>query len=264
MEARDDAPGRDEAWARTVPARIAREAIICGVFDGLISWYCKRTVHGHEQLTGLRGPAIFVANHASHADTPVLLRSLPARFRRRTAVAAAADYFYVKRHLAAAVSLSFGTIPLERRGGGMDERATAHLRRLIDDGWSLVVYAEGTRSRDGSVGKLRSGAAVMAAQYGLPIVPVHTAGTHVAMPTGNSWMKRPARFARHPISVTFGAPIEVGPRDDRFEVMEQVREFLASCGADTVQDPKLLRRRAAAARATDQDPAAEPVEDGVA
>ena len=67
------------------------------------------------------------------------------------AVAAAADYFYVKRHLAAAVSLSFGTIPLERRGGGMDEQATAHLRKLIDDGWSLVVYAEGTRSRDGSV-----------------------------------------------------------------------------------------------------------------
>jgi 1-acyl-sn-glycerol-3-phosphate acyltransferase len=241
---------RDEAWARSAPARVAREAIICGVFDGLISYYCKRTVQGHERLDALDGPAIFVANHASHADTPVLLRSLPARFRRRTAVAAAADYFYVKRHLAAAVSLSFGTIPLERRGGGMDEEATVHLRKLIDDGWSLVVYAEGTRSRDGSVGKLRSGAAVMAAQYGLPIVPVHTQGLHVAMPTGKNWMKRPSRFERHPISVTFGPPIHVAPRDDRFEVMEQVRLFLASRGAETTQDPKLLRRRAAATKAS--------------
>ena len=62
----------------------------------------------------LDGPVVFVANHCSHVDTPVLLRSLPASWRRRTAVAAAADYFYSRRLLASAVSLAFGTVPLER------------------------------------------------------------------------------------------------------------------------------------------------------
>ena len=52
------------------------------------------------------------------------------------------------------------------------------------------MFAEGTRSRDGSVGRLRSGAAVLAAQHDLPLVPVHVSGTHEVMPVGRYWMKR--------------------------------------------------------------------------
>ncbi len=244
----------DQPWTRTLPARVAREVIVCGVFASLIRWYARRDVTGHEHLDALDGgPVIFVANHCSHVDTPALLASLPGRYRRRTAVAAAADYFYSRRLLAHAVSLSFCTIPLERRGGGTGDDATAHMKRLTDDRWSLVVFAEGTRSRDGRVGRLRSGAAVLAAQYGLPIVPVHIAGTHTAMPSGSGWMSRPegrGRFARHTIPVTFGAPIVVGAGDDRLEVMERVRLHMAACGADTTVDPKLARRRAAAQAAS--------------
>jgi hypothetical protein len=57
------------------------------------------------------------------------------------------------------------------------------------------------------------------------------------------------RWARHTIPVSFGAPIHVGPRDDRFEVMERVRLFMEACGADTTPDPRLAARRAAAAAA---------------
>ncbi|MCW2998300.1 MAG: phospholipid/glycerol acyltransferase [Solirubrobacterales bacterium] len=252
MDATDDSAGLDQPWARTLPARAAREAIICGVFGSIIGTYARREIVGHEHLEHLQGPVIFVANHCSHVDTPALLRSLPTRWRRRTAVAAAADYFYTKRLLSGAVSLAFCTVPLERRGGGMGTDATAHMKRLIETRWSLVVFAEGTRSRDGRVGRLRSGAAVLAAQHRLPIVPIHIAGTHDAMPTGRNWMVRPeggGRWARHTIPVSFGAPIHVGPRDDRFEVMERVRLFMEACGADTTQDPKLVARRAAAAKA---------------
>ena len=77
---------------------------------------------------------------------------LPKR-RRRTAVAAAADYFYTSWSLAGAVSLAFGTVPLARDGRG----AGADLGALIDAGWNLVVFAEGTRSRDGRVGRMRLG-----------------------------------------------------------------------------------------------------------
>jgi hypothetical protein len=56
------------------------------------------------------------------------------------------------------------------------------------------------------------------------------------------------RLARHEIEVRFGAPIAVSPDDDRFEVMERVRLFMADCGAETTPDPKLAARRTAATR----------------
>jgi 1-acyl-sn-glycerol-3-phosphate acyltransferase len=229
---------RDQAWARTPPARVARELVLRGVFGSIVSTYSRRKITGLAHLENLAGPAIFVANHSSHVDTPVLLLSLPARWRRRTAVAAAADYFYRRWLLAGAVSLAFGTIPLERRGraAGGD---TAHIERLLEDGWSLVVFAEGTRSRDGLVGRMRSGAAVLAAEHGLPLVPVHISGTRAAMPIGRHWMVRPqggGRLARHTISVSFGAPIDAAALADRSEAMTRVREFMESCGASLSAD----------------------------
>jgi 1-acyl-sn-glycerol-3-phosphate acyltransferase len=88
---------------------------------------------------------------SGHVDMPTLLRSLPATWRRRTVVPAAANYFDSQRLLASAVSLAFGSIPVERRGFDVDNGATAHITRLLAAGWSLVVYPEGTRSCDGTV-----------------------------------------------------------------------------------------------------------------
>ncbi|WP_354701987.1 hypothetical protein DSM112329_02333 [Paraconexibacter sp. AEG42_29] len=246
------ADSMDQPWARTLPARVAREAIICGVFGPLMDIYTRRAVVGHEHLETLDQPVIFVANHASHMDTPALLRALPTRWRRRTTVAAAADYFYVKRHLANAVSLAFCTVPLERQGGTLHEGPPAHLTRLLDERWSVVVFAEGTRSRDGSVGRLRAGSAVMAMAYGVPIVPVYVGGTHEAMPTGRSWPTRaPGGLLGHrrPATIAFGAPITPAPGEGPREVMERVRLFLAASGGDTTPDPRIAAGRERAARA---------------
>jgi 1-acyl-sn-glycerol-3-phosphate acyltransferase len=242
----DEPVSGDQPWSRTVPARVARELLLGAVFGSIIRTYARVDIAGREHLEHLEGPVIFVANHCSHVDTPALLRSLPARWRRRTVVAAAADYFYTKRLLAGAVSLAFGTVPLDRRGYGMGADATAHVTRLLGRGWSLILFVEGTRSRDGRVGPMRSGAAVMAAEHGIPIVPIHISGTREAMPIGRNWMVRPedgGRWARHTISVSFGAPIEVGPFDDRFEVMARARRFMESCGALTTPEPRLGDRR---------------------
>jgi hypothetical protein len=96
----------------------------------------------------------------------VILRALPAAWRRHTAVAAAADYFYRVSWLAHAVSLVFNTVPVQRKGEGPVGDAASDLSRLIDEGWSLLVFAEGTRWRDGTIGRLHSGAAVLAAEDG--------------------------------------------------------------------------------------------------
>jgi 1-acyl-sn-glycerol-3-phosphate acyltransferase len=207
------------------------------VFEPLMSVYTQRTVTGQEHLDGVEPPVVFVANHSSHYDTPAILRALPARWRRRTAVAAAADYFYAKRRLGWTVSLFFGTVPVARDGRGLDHDSTAHIKALFEQGWSLVMFAEGTRSRDGSVGKLRSGAAVLAAQHDLALVPIHVSGTHEVMPVGRYWMRRkPARPLprRHPIEIRFGAPIRADDEEHRTEVMERVRLFFEQAGADTI------------------------------
>jgi len=226
----------DVPWTRSHAACVARSGIVCGVLGPLMDVYTDRRVIGREHFDGLDAPAVFVANHASHMDTPAILRALPCRWRRRTAVAAATDYFYTDRRLSMLVGLSFGTVPIERRGGGTLNGSVPLIDQLVADRWSLLIYAEGTRSRDGVVGRLRPGAAVLAGQYGLPIVPIHVAGTHETMPAGRRFMTRaPGRGlgSRRPIQIRFGAPIRPAPGAHRKDVMERVRLFLEESGATT-------------------------------
>ena len=202
--------------------------------------YTRRRVAGHEHLDNVAGPVVFVANHNSHMDTPVILRALPGPWRRQTAVAAATDYFYDKRPKALSASLAFGTVPLDRNSGaGMGPGQTAHLDRLIRDGGSLLVFPEGTRSRDGRVGRLRTGAALLAAEHHLPIVPIYVSGTRESMPRGHRWMvfKAGRPGPRHPLEIRFGKPIVPSAGKLPSDVMEGVRLFLAQCGAETEREP---------------------------
>jgi 1-acyl-sn-glycerol-3-phosphate acyltransferase len=238
----------DVPWTRARAATRVREFLICGVLGPLMDLYTRRRVAGREHLDDLTGPVVFVANHNSHMDTPVILRALPGRWRRRTAVAAAADYFYDKRHKALSTSLVFGTVPLDRNSGaGVGPGQTPHLDRLIAEAGSLLVFAEGTRSRDGRVGRLRSGAALLAAEHHLPIVPIYVSGTGQAMPRGHRWMvfKAGRPGPRHPLEIRFGRPIAPRPGERPSEVMERVRLFLAECGAETEPQsrPEPARRR---------------------
>jgi 1-acyl-sn-glycerol-3-phosphate acyltransferase len=226
----------DIPWTRSSWASRLREFLVCGVLGPLMDLYTRRRVAGRECLDDLSGPVVFVANHNSHMDTPAILRALPSRWRRRTAVAAAADYFYAKRRNALSASLVFGTVPLERNSGaGVGPGQTAHLDGLIRAGGSLLMFPEGTRSRDGRVGRLRSGAALIAAEHQLPIVPIYLSGTREAMPRGHHWMvfKSGRPGPRHPIEIRFGTPIRPHPGERPAEVMERVRLFLAGCGAET-------------------------------
>jgi 1-acyl-sn-glycerol-3-phosphate acyltransferase len=170
---------------------------------------------------------VFVANHSSHIDTPLILNALPHAWRRRTVVAAAADYFYVKRPKAALVSLLFGTVPVARDGGGSSD--LGHVEALLDERWSLLMYPAGTRhGGDGEPKRLRTGAALLAARHGLPLIPVHLTGTRAAMPPGQVWPKRKAWQPRHPVRIAFGAPIFPQTPHEREQAIGQVEEFFAA------------------------------------
>jgi 1-acyl-sn-glycerol-3-phosphate acyltransferase len=236
----------DIAWTRTRWCGRGRGVLICGVLSPLMDLYTRLRVVGRERLDNLTGPVVFVANHNSHMDTPLLLRALPGRWRRRTAVAAATDYFYDKRLKALSASLAFGTVPLDRSSGaGLGTSQTAHIDRHIRGGGSLLMFPEGTRSRDGRVGRLRSGAALLAAAHRVPIMPIYVSGTGEAMPRGHRWMvfKAGRTGARHSIDIRFGGPIRPRPGERPSDVMERVRLFLAECGAETEREPRAERTR---------------------
>lgn len=186
------------AWARTPAAKAVRAGILRFGFRPLVWNETDPSVEGRDNLEAVSPPVIFVANHASHVDTPLFLCSLPKRWRERTAVAAAADYFFDVWWRAATTALVFNTFPIERSGG---KRATATARQLVTEGWNLLVFPEGTRSKDGWVGRWRHGAARLATEYRIPVVPVAIRGTYAAMPRGRSWPRK----GRLPVSVRFGA-----------------------------------------------------------
>jgi 1-acyl-sn-glycerol-3-phosphate acyltransferase len=236
-EGRERAPVArlDRRWARWRSTRVLRELFLRMVLGPVIDLYVHRRARGRELLAGLKGPVIIVANHASHIDTPVILRALPWRWRGRTTVAAAADYFYRNRVTAAAVSFVFNTVPIARNGGGLDRDATKHLHRLLRQRWNLLLYPEGTRSRTGAPGPLRTGAARLAAEHGLPIVPVFIKGTSKVMPPGRFWpdWARSAfgRHGRHAVEVRFGRPIPPARSSDEVrDVTARVRAFFDAEG----------------------------------
>jgi 1-acyl-sn-glycerol-3-phosphate acyltransferase len=229
------APQLDVPWARSRPAIATREAVLRFVLDPLLAFYTRRRCTGRDKLRRLRAPVILVANHVSHIDTPVILAALPRRVRRRTVVAAAADYFYRNRFIAIAVSMIFNTVPMDRKGGGLAKQASGHVDRLLDRGWNLLVFPEGTRSRSGGVGRMRKGAAVLAARHHISIVPVRVSGTRAAMPPGRFWPSRGGNGSkRHAVSVAFGDPIT--PTDDVHAMITTVQHFF-----DGVEEPVAQR-----------------------
>ena len=144
------------------------------------------------------GPCVIVANHCSHADTAALIAALPAR--RRPAVAAAADYWFrggLRPRICRALCAAF---PVRRTGGGSADLAAAV--RLLAAGQDVIVFPEGTRSRDGFPGEFHRGAARLAAAAGVPLVPVGIGGTRALLPPGGA--SRPRRAA---VTVRIGAPV---------------------------------------------------------
>jgi 1-acyl-sn-glycerol-3-phosphate acyltransferase len=153
-------------------------------------------VHGAAGLPP--GPCVIVANHNSHADTAALIAALPAR--RQPAVAAAADYWFGAGSRARICRVLCAAFPVRRSGGGSADLAAA--ARLLAAGHDVIVYPEGTRSRDGDIGDFHRGAARLAAAAGAPLVPAGISGTRTLLSPGG-----PARPRRAAVTVRFGAPV---------------------------------------------------------
>ncbi|MGH3499028.1 MAG: lysophospholipid acyltransferase family protein [Nocardioidaceae bacterium] len=231
------------AWSRTKAGRAAREVVQVAGLRPLLHAEVRPKVTGLERLDNLTGPVLFVANHSSHLDTPLILCSLPDAWRRRTAVAAAADYFFDTWWRATGSAVAFNTFPIERRGGTMSTTPGD----LLAAGWNVLVFPEGTRSPDGWVGEFRLGAAWLAVEHQVPVIPVAIRGSFAAMPRGRGW-PRPGRM---PVTVRFGDPVLAMDGESVRALGPRVRDAVARLLDEDETSWWEARRRAAAGETPD-------------
>ena len=227
----------DTSWARRYPARLGRALVLDSVGRGVAQAIASPTIEGEDRLTGVRGPVVFAANHASHLDTPLILTCLPDRFRHKAAVAAGADYFFDKRWKGAIWSFLINAIPVERTKVSPSSARLA--QRLLENGWSLVIFPEGGRSPDGWGQEHRAGAAFLSIKSGSPVVPVHLEGTRRILPKGRSLPRRSST------TVTFGAPLNPLPGEDPREFAPRIAAAIAALADEQATDWWTARRRAA-------------------
>jgi long-chain acyl-CoA synthetase len=207
-------------WALERPVRALRSvaqaallfpahAVVCRPFD----------VEGREHLERLDGPVLLLPNHCSHLDTPSVLRALPRQLRRRLAVAAATDYFFRTRLLAVVMPVLLNAFPFSREGAVRS--SLERCGELVDRGWSVLVYPEGTRSVTGRLQPFRAGSGLLATELRVPVVPIGITGTHALLPKGS---RRPRRG---PVTVRIGPPIVLAGQPSPTEATRALREAVA-------------------------------------
>jgi 1-acyl-sn-glycerol-3-phosphate acyltransferase len=204
-------------WSRTPPARLVRGAVQYGALVPILRFISPFTVIGKRNLSQLKGPAVFVANHQSHFDAPVCLAALGGRIRRRLVVAAAADYFYSNALKGTAASLALGTVPFIRQGGGSRE-SLQMLKDLAKSGWSVLIFPSGTRGSGAS--GFKKGFAYIAVDAQVPVVPMYLHGLDQVMPKGS--------FLPLPGGVVIGIGPPIPPGDDYTELVRKAEAGVAA------------------------------------
>ena len=179
-----------------------------------VSWV-KVEVKGLENLPK-DGPCILMPIHQSNFDIPVLLGRLPVQFRWL----AKAELFRIP--IFGRGMRGCGYISIDRSNRKSAFRSLADAAQKIRNGTSVLIFPEGTRSRDGKIRPFKKGGFVMAIDSGVPIVPVVITGTRSIMPKG--------RFRVYPghVSMVIHKPIETSiyTPETKDGLMEKVRRVI--------------------------------------
>ena len=197
---------RTEDWARTRGMRRMRAALQTGFLFPAVSSFCRLTVIDRDLLRSLNGPAVFVANHVSALDAVVLAEAMPPRYRHRSVVVAAADSIFKRKWEARLAQVTVDAFPIPRGGGARPH--LEYLKELLGKKWSIVIFPEGRLTVTGAIGQFRKGAAILAIDSGVPVVPAFMDGMYEVMPRFRR-VPRPGR-----VTVTFGEPMAAAEGED--------------------------------------------------
>ncbi|WP_426754061.1 lysophospholipid acyltransferase family protein [Myxococcus sp. Y35] len=166
---------------------------------------------------------IFVSNHQSHYDALVNF----AHIRKHTRYVAKAELFRIP--LFGPALRHAGNIPVERTGGGGDRARLSEAVTAVRERVSVLFFAEGTRSTDGRLRPFKKGAATLAIQSGVPVVPLAVSGTRLILPKGGRavrWGQRVALVVGKPI-MTQGLTMQ-----DRDSLTRQLEDAVAELYAE--------------------------------
>jgi 1-acyl-sn-glycerol-3-phosphate acyltransferase len=192
----------------------------CRVLAGASAeWHCDPSAGG---------PRVYFANHASHLDFVVIWASLPGATRARVRPVAGRDYWehgHVRRLLSRHV---FHAVLIERGAPGVAgaRAAVASMAAELGRGASLIVFPEGTRSRDGSIGPFKSGLYHLARlRPEAELIPVFLENMHRVLPKGEAL---PVPMLTR---VVFGAPLQARADEGRDDFLAHAQAAVLSLGA---------------------------------
>jgi 1-acyl-sn-glycerol-3-phosphate acyltransferase len=162
------------------------------------------------------GTYIFMSNHVSNLDPPILIPLIP----RRTSVMVKKELFTYPI-LGRAMRMG-SLVPVDRGNRDAGIEAVKAAKEVIGQGLNMTIYVEGKRSFDGKLLPFKKGPFYLAMECGVPVVPVTIVGTLYAMPK--------KRFAIRPgtVKVIFHEPIEPKDFGSRECLMEKVRAAIDS------------------------------------
>jgi 1-acyl-sn-glycerol-3-phosphate acyltransferase len=166
-----------------------------------------------------RTPYVFMCNHLSFLDAPVLVTVIDRSLR-----------FIVKRFVLRIPVFGWGMrlagfVPIDREGVGEGRKRISRASGLIrEKGYSFLVYPEGERSWDGRLQPFRRGGFFLALEAGVPIVPVTIKGTYELMP------RESRRVRKGRVRIVFHEPVAIAgiTPETMPELVERVRAAIAS------------------------------------
>jgi 1-acyl-sn-glycerol-3-phosphate acyltransferase len=181
-----------------------------GAFTGVRLAGVRVKTVGLDQLDRSR-TYIFMSNHVSNIDPPLLIPLIP----ERTSVMAKKELFSYPI-LGKAMRMA-SLVPVDRGNRDAGIAAVRAAEEVVKQGIHMTIYVEGHRSFDGKLLPFKKGPFYLAEQSGVPVVPVTIMGTHYVMPKG--------RFSIEPgvVTLVFHKPIEPAEFRSREELMAKVR-----------------------------------------
>src|ERR1700704_735774 len=195
--------------------RLLYRMFMIGAWNGVRLAGVRVETVGLDQLDPSRS-YIFMSNHVSNVDPPILIPLIP----KRTSVMVKKELFNYPI-LGRAMRMA-SLVPVDRGNRDAGIEAVRAAKAVVKQGISMTIYVEGHRSFDGKLLPFKKGPFYLAMECGVPVVPVTITGTHYAMPKG--------RFAIKPglVKVIFHSPIEPQEFVSRECLMEKVRTAIES------------------------------------
>jgi 1-acyl-sn-glycerol-3-phosphate acyltransferase len=165
------------------------------------------------------GSYVFVSNHLSYMDTPVVMANIPVQFRF-LAKRGLFQIPFLGTHLARA-----GHIPVPRGDARAAVKTMTTAAQVIRErGISLLVFPEGGRSHDGQLAAFKEGAAYIAIRAGVPLVPIALQGTREVLPFGSGQVRSGK------VRMRIGDPIATDQCQlrDRVRITAELRDRIVS------------------------------------